>query len=59
MDDEERHEATYTMAGIYKKVKEDRQADNGAMAKVYREHRAYICAGRKERGGIWMGLSIR
>ena len=28
---------------LYKKIKEDRQSDNGAFAKVYREHRTYLC----------------
>jgi hypothetical protein len=41
---------------LHKRAKEDRQNDDGAFGKVqHREHRG-VCAGRKERGGMQMGL---
>jgi len=43
---------------LYKKEKEDRQSDNGAFAKVYREHRVCLCMGIKGKEGLPMGLGI-
>ena len=34
---------------LYKKVKEDRQSDDGAFAKVYREHRVCLCGNKRKR----------
>jgi len=34
---------------LYKKVKEDRQNDNGAFGKIYREHRAHLLGKKRKR----------
>ena len=34
---------------LYRKVKEDRQSDNGAFAMVYREQRACLCGKKRKR----------
>jgi hypothetical protein len=44
-----RKEGMTTYNELYKKVKEDRQTDNGAFGKVYREHRASLCGMKRKR----------